>query len=166
MMTIEVFSICLRKLSNPCIYRWAGVYDLFWGFEPIPKPSQTSEPDPTWPWTNGAFLESGTLTPPPAHYLLEMGLKEGGVSEMVVKGGEGSGGEMGWSPMVGGRRLAEGAPLKITLKPLWKSMTQISKLTTFHLAKTHISELEIFDSPKPKYKSWKAISPKTTFESS
>ena len=25
--------------------------------------------------------------PPPAHYLLEMGLKEGGVSEMVVKGG-------------------------------------------------------------------------------
>ena len=42
-----------------------------------------------------AFLESGTLTPPPAHYLLEMCLKEGGVSEMVVKGGEGSGGEMG-----------------------------------------------------------------------
>ena len=36
-----------------------------------------------------AFLESGTLTPFPAHYLLEMGLKEGGVSEMVVKGGGG-----------------------------------------------------------------------------
>ena len=34
-----------------------------------------------------AFLESGTLTPAPAHYLLEMGLKEGGVLEMVVKGG-------------------------------------------------------------------------------
>ena len=33
--------------------------------------------------------------PPPAHYLFEMGLKEGGVSEMVDKGGEGSGGEMG-----------------------------------------------------------------------
>ena len=33
--------------------------------------------------------------PPPAHYLFEMGLKEGGVLEMVVKGGDGSGGEMG-----------------------------------------------------------------------
>ena len=38
-------------------------------------------------------LEHSPLSP--AHYLLEMGLKEGGVSEMVVKGGEGSGGEMG-----------------------------------------------------------------------
>ena len=28
----------------------------------------------------------GRVLPPPAHYLLEMGLKEGGVSEMVVKG--------------------------------------------------------------------------------
>ena len=44
--------------------------------------------------------------------------------------------------------------------------TQISKLATFHLAKTHISELEIFVSPKPKYQSWKRISLKTTFENS
>ena len=31
--------------------------------------------------------------------------------------------------------------------------TQISKLATFHIAKTHISELEICVSPKPKYQS-------------
>ena len=38
--------------------------------------------------------------------------------------------------------------------------TQISKLTTFHFAKTHISELEIFVSPKPKYQSWKTFHPR------
>ena len=38
--------------------------------------------------------------------------------------------------------------------------TQISKLATFHLAKTHISELEIFVSPKPKYQSWNTFHPR------
>ena len=44
---------------------------------------------------HGAILESGAFTPHPGHYLFEMGLKEGGVPEMVVKGEEGSGGEIG-----------------------------------------------------------------------
>ena len=43
----------------------------------------------------GPFWNLEHSLPSPAHYLFEMGLKEGGVSEMVVKGGEGSGGEMG-----------------------------------------------------------------------